>query len=126
MQHLPKIVSEVSRGVPAETDPPKQIPSLVFVFGAPLGDNASAPRIMMPKHYGPGTAHNCDIGFYDDDRKNIEHEWLVRHPESPYPPPGLAGESQKRLHIPKLTEKDQSEALCGILSIRIVSTTPSR
>jgi len=101
MQHLPKIVSEVSRGVPAETDPPKQIPSLVFVFGAPLGNNASASRIMMPKHYGPGTAHNCDIGFYDDDRQNIEHEWLVRHPESPYPPPGLAGESQKRLHIPE-------------------------
>lgn len=97
-QHLPKIVSQY-QGVLGEADSPKQIPSFVFVFGAPLGDNASASWVMVLKHYGPGTAHNCDIGFYDDDRKNIEHEWLVRHPESPYPPPGLAGESQKRLHI---------------------------
>jgi hypothetical protein len=74
-------------------------PSLVFVFGAPLGDNDSASWIMMLKHYGPGIAHNCEIGFYDDDRKNIEHEWLVRHPNVPYPPPGLAGESQKLIHV---------------------------
>lgn len=53
------------------------MPSLVFVFGAPLGDNDSASWIMMLKHFGPGIAYNCDIGFYDDDRKNIEHEcWL--------------------------------------------------
>lgn len=76
-------------------------PSLVFVFGAPLGDNDSASWIMMLKHYGPNPAYNCDIGFYDDDRKNIEHEWLVKHPSSPYPPPGLAGESQKRIYIPE-------------------------
>jgi len=47
---------------------------------------------MMLRHYGPNPAYNCDIAFYDRDRKNIEHEWLVRHPNSPYPPPGLAGE----------------------------------
>jgi hypothetical protein len=76
-------------------------PTLLFVFGAPLGDNDSAQWIMMLKHYGPGPAYNCDVIFYDDDRKNIEHEWLVKHPESPYPPPGLAGESQKRMYIPE-------------------------
>jgi len=77
--------------------PPK--PSFLFVFGSPLGDNDSASWVMLLKHYGPGPAYNCDIGFSDDDRKNIEHEWLVRHPHSPYPPPGLAGESQKHIHI---------------------------
>jgi hypothetical protein len=76
-------------------------PSLLFVFGAPLGDNESASWIMMLKHYGPNSAYNCDIGFYDDDRKNIEHEWLVKHPNSPFPPPGLAGESQRRLYVPE-------------------------
>src|ERR1700677_5026428 len=74
-------------------------PSLVFVFGAPLGDNDSASWVMVLKHYGPGSAYNCDIRFYDNDRKNIEHEWLVGHPNSPYPPPGLAGESQKHIHV---------------------------
>lgn len=77
----------------------KQRPSLVFVFGAPLGDNESASWIMMLKHYGPEPAYNCDVIFYDDDRKNIEHEWLVKHPNSPYPPPGLAGESQRSFHV---------------------------
>jgi hypothetical protein len=75
------------------------MPSLVFVFGAPLGDNDSATWVMTLNHYGPESAHNCNIGFYDDDRKNIEHEWLVKHPNSPYPPPGLAGPSQHLLHI---------------------------
>lgn len=74
-------------------------PSLVFVFGAPLGDNASASWVMLLKHYGPSPAYNCDIGFFDDDRKNIEYEWLTRHPDSPYPPPGLTGESQKLIHL---------------------------
>lgn len=56
----------------------------------------------MLKHFGPGIAYNCDIGFYDDDRKNIEHEWLVKHPNSPFPPPGIAvGESQKRIYLPE-------------------------
>ena len=54
-----------------------KIPSLVFVFGAPLGDNDSSTWIMMLKHYGPVSAHNCTVAFFDDDRKNIEHQWLV-------------------------------------------------
>jgi hypothetical protein len=74
-------------------------PSLLFVFGAPLGDNDSAKWIMAIKHYGPEDAHNCQIDFYDDDRKNIEHEWLVKHPDSPYPPPGLAGQSQHSVYV---------------------------
>ncbi|HMD77462.1 MAG TPA: hypothetical protein VKG86_08810 [Terracidiphilus sp.] len=77
-----------------------QTPSLVLVFGVPLGDNDSASWLMMLKHYGPNPAYNCKIDFYDDDRKNIEHQWLVAHPNSPYPPPGLAaGESQKSVYI---------------------------
>jgi hypothetical protein len=80
--------------------PPK--PSLLFIFGAPLGDNNSSEWIMMVKHFGPGTAYNCDIGFYDGDRKNIEHEWLVKHPHSPFPPPGIAGgDSQKWMNVPE-------------------------
>jgi hypothetical protein len=74
-------------------------PSLVFVFGAPLGDNDSAQWIMMLKHFGPGLTQNCDIVFYDDDRKNIEHEWLVKNPNVPYPPQEVAGESQNRTYI---------------------------
>jgi hypothetical protein len=81
------------------TGPATSTPSLVFIFGAPLGDNDSASWIMLLKHYGPGFAYNCDIVFSDDDRKNIEREWLVGHPDSPYPPRGLAGESQKRIHV---------------------------
>src|SRR6185312_7103584 len=45
-----------------------QIPSFVFVFGAPLGDNNSSTWMMLLKHYGPGPAHNCTIDFYDKDR----------------------------------------------------------
>jgi hypothetical protein len=80
-------------------------PSLLFVFGAPLGDNDSATWVMMLKHYGPQPAYNCDISFYDNDRKNIEHEWLIKHPDSPYPPPNLAGESQKHFHIPEASQE---------------------
>jgi hypothetical protein len=91
-KHAAKGTTEEGRKGPAK-------PSLVFVFGAPLGDNESALWVMVLEHYGPGIAHNCKIAFYDDDRKNIEHEWLVRHPDSPYPPPGLAGESQRHLYV---------------------------
>src|SRR5574340_1824163 len=77
---------------------PKQLPSFIFVFGAPLGDNNSSIWVMLLKHFGPNPAYNCDIQFFDQDRKNIEHEWLVRHPHSPYPPPELAGKSQERFH----------------------------
>jgi hypothetical protein len=79
----------------------KELPSFVFVFGAPLGDNDSSVWIMMLKHYGPNPAYNCDIEFFDADRKNIEHQWLIQHPSSPFPPPGLAGTSQMHLHVPE-------------------------
>jgi hypothetical protein len=98
-QHLPKIVPEVYERVRAAGGTPRQTPSFLFVFGVPLGDNDSAEWLMMLRHYGPNPAYNCDIAFYDDDRKKIEHEWLVKHPDSPYPPPGLAGESLKRIHV---------------------------
>jgi hypothetical protein len=42
------------------TAPAIVIPSLAFVFGAPLGDNDSAQWIMMLKHYGPGSIHKSD------------------------------------------------------------------
>jgi hypothetical protein len=75
-------------------------PSFLFVFGAPLGDNNSPIWIMMLQHYGPNPAHNCDVHFYDKDRKNIEHEWLVANPKWPFPPSGIAnGESQKSFHF---------------------------
>jgi hypothetical protein len=81
------------------SQPSTKTPSFIFVFGAPLGDDDSSSWIMMIKHYAPNPAYNCDIIFYDNDRKNIEHQWLVGHPNSPYPPPGLAGESQKRISV---------------------------
>jgi hypothetical protein len=74
-------------------------PSLLFVFGAPLGDNRSATWLMMALHYGPEPAHNCDLIFYDDDRKNIEHLWRVEHGSPPFSPPGQFEESQKRLFV---------------------------
>ncbi|MFI5072425.1 MAG: hypothetical protein ACHP8A_16200 [Terriglobales bacterium] len=77
----------------------KKVPSLLFVFGAPLGDNNSPTWIMMLRHFGPNSAHNCTIDFYDDDRKNLEHEWLVKHPNSPFLPPGMFDESRKTIHI---------------------------
>lgn len=82
---------------PADTEEPTptaqpitstETPSFVFVFGAPLGENDSPVWIMMLKHYGPYTAYNCDIVFTDDDRKNIEHQWLVEHPDSSFLPVG--------------------------------------
>lgn len=99
MQHLPKIIPEVYERVRAEAGTPPQTPSFLFVFGAPLGDNDSAQWLMMLTHYGPNPTYNCDIVLYDDDRRNIEHEWLLKHPHSPYPPRGLAGESQKHFHV---------------------------
>jgi hypothetical protein len=73
-------------------------PSLVFLFGAPLGDNASSVWIMIPRHYGPGSAHNCTIAFYDKDRKNIEHLWLVNHGSPPFLPPGRFDPSQQTIY----------------------------
>jgi hypothetical protein len=57
---------------------------------------------MILKHYGPDQAYNCDIEFIDEDRKNIEHHWLIAHPGSSFlPPGGVAGESQKRIQVPE-------------------------
>jgi hypothetical protein len=91
---------QLARNAPspaAATAPAK--PNLVFVFGAPLGDNASTTWVMKYTHFGPSSAHNCDIGFFDQDRKNIEHRWLVAHPNVPYPQPNLTGESQRSFHV---------------------------
>ena len=98
---LPKIaegIEELKKSVVLPQHAATKLPSLVFVFGAPLGANDSAEWIMMLTHYGPDPAHNCEVMFYDDDRKHIEHEWLVKHPNIPFVPPGLAGESQKRVY----------------------------
>jgi hypothetical protein len=83
--------------IPAAPKP--KIPSLVFVFGAPLGDNNSSRWIMVLPHHGPNSAHNCTVNFYDDDRKNLEHQWLVNHPGTPFLPPGQFDESQRRLYV---------------------------
>jgi hypothetical protein len=74
-------------------------PSFVFAFGVPLGDNNSATWIMMLKHYGPAPAFNCTVDFYDKDRTNIQHEWLQKHPDSPFAPPGLVGQFRKQIHV---------------------------
>lgn len=65
--------------------------SFPFVFGSPLGDNESPQWLMLVKHHGPSPTYNCDIIFYDLDRKNIEHLWLSRHPKSSFLPPNLKG-----------------------------------
>lgn len=78
---------------------PLKTPSLVFVFGAPLGDNESSTWLMMLRHYGPNSAYNCQIEFFDDDRKNIEHQWLVNHPNTPFLPAGLFDKSQLGLYV---------------------------
>jgi hypothetical protein len=65
---------------------------------------------MKHTHYGPHSAHNCTVDFCDDDRKNIEHQWLVAHPDSPFPPPGLAaGESQKRVYVAETGPEGSAE-----------------
>jgi hypothetical protein len=74
-------------------------PSLVFVFGAPLGDNASAVWMMVLKHFGPESAHNCTLSFYDKDRKNIEHQWLVSHGSPPFLPPGQFDQPQHTIYV---------------------------
>lgn len=79
----------------------KPTPSLVFVVGAPLGENNSPSWMMMLKHFGPSPAYNCKVELFDDDRKNIEHDWLVRHPNLPSPLPGLVGGSQKLISVPE-------------------------
>ncbi|MGA2992701.1 MAG: hypothetical protein ABSD88_19705 [Candidatus Korobacteraceae bacterium] len=94
-------ISPVTQTAKEPAPPPaiKKTPSFLFVFGAPLGDNHSATWIMMLLHYGPESAYNCNVDFYDDDRKNIEHLWLVEHPNTPFLPPARFDESQKRLYV---------------------------
>jgi hypothetical protein len=94
----------------AESEGPStfRIPSLVFVFGVPLGDNDSATWIMTLRHFGPRTAHACKINFYDDDRINIQHQWLVAHPDSPYPLQGLTGESRKDVYVSEANPEGSS------------------
>jgi hypothetical protein len=74
-------------------------PSLVFVFGVPLGDNASSLWMMVLRHFGPESAHNCTISFYDKDRKNIEHLWLVNNGSPPFLPAGQFDASQHTLYV---------------------------
>jgi hypothetical protein len=74
-------------------------PNFVFVFGAPLGDNNSATWIMTLRHFGPGPAHNCAVDFYDKDRININHGWLVKHPNTPFAPPDLVGEFRHHTQV---------------------------
>lgn len=84
-------------GEPKQPSPLPQaepLPSLLFVVGAPLGDNNSPIWIMVLKHFGPDAAYNCQVTFSDDDRKNIEHEWLVKHPEHSFLPAGVFDPSQ--------------------------------
>jgi hypothetical protein len=76
-------------------------PGLVFVFGVPLGDNASSVWMMVLKHYGPESAHNCTISFYDKDRKNIEHLWLLNHGSPPFLPAGQFEPSQQTVYVPE-------------------------
>jgi hypothetical protein len=76
-----------------------QNPNFIFVFGAPLGDNNSANWMMMFKHYGHGPAHNCTVDFYDKDRINIRREWLLKHPNIPFPPADLVGEFRYQVQI---------------------------
>ena len=66
-------------------------PSFAFVFGSPLGDNHSSEWVMIGKHYGHGPAFNNDLVFYDSDRQNIQHKWLVDHPSLSFAPPNLTG-----------------------------------
>lgn len=79
-------------------------PSTPFIFGGPLGENYSPTWVMMIRHYGPGPAYNCDVSFSDFGRKRIEHNWLLQHPNSPFVPLQLVGESQKV--FPRVPEVD--------------------
>ncbi len=58
--------SPFGAAIPREFDvkePTKTKPSLLFVFGVPLGDNDSSTWMMTLTHYGPRPAHTCTIDF---------------------------------------------------------------
>jgi hypothetical protein len=88
------------------TTPTLKKPSFVFVFGVPLGDNRSATWLMMLLHFGPDAAYNCNVDFSDDDRKNIEHLWHIKHPNLPFLPKGQFDESHKRLYVAEAGAED--------------------
>jgi hypothetical protein len=87
---------------------PIPTPSLVFVFGTPLGDNDSVSWMMTLPHFGPSPAYNCRIDFYDEDRINIQHLWRAAHPGSPFHPPELVGESRKQIYIVEASPEGSS------------------
>lgn len=73
--------------------------SFPFVLGGPLGDNDSPEWLMLVHQYGSSPAYNCDISFYDLDRKNIERLWLTRHSKSSFPPSNLTGGPSQIRHL---------------------------
>jgi hypothetical protein len=76
-------------------------PGLPFIFGAPFGENDSPIWMMLVKHYGADPAYNCDISFWDADRKEILDDWIKRHPGAPYSE-DLTAASQKNLHVAEI------------------------
>jgi len=56
---------------------------------------------MMTRHYGPESAYNCSLTFVDNDRKNIEHLWLVEHGSPSFLPAGKFDASQESAYIPE-------------------------
>ena len=93
-QHQPVVTA-----APKPDSDENKTPSLFFVIGAPLGDNQSEGWIMLIQHYGPNRAYGCNIEFFDRDRKNIEHEWLVKNPNTPFLPAGMFDASQLSMSI---------------------------
>ena len=74
-------------------------PSFPFILGAPLGDNKSPVWQMFLEPYGPESVYNCQISFWDADRKNVERNWRIQHSSS-FSPPGLTGgDSQVTKHF---------------------------
>ncbi|MGA3069858.1 MAG: hypothetical protein ABSD43_06530 [Terracidiphilus sp.] len=107
-EEFPDTPADLKSITEAGIPPALRTPSLVFVFGVPLGDNDSASWMMTLPHFGPRTAHSCKINFYDEDRINIQHQWLVAHPNSPYPPPELTGESRKQVYVAEASPEGSS------------------
>jgi hypothetical protein len=81
-------------------------PSIPFILGVPYGDNDSPLWVMLIKHYGESPAYNCEVSFYDEDRKNIGRAWLASHPGFSFPPINLIGESSKVFRdIPEIDKR---------------------
>ncbi len=92
--------SETISAPPMEKKAPiPQTPSLIFVIGVPLGDNDSPTWLMLLRHYGSNTVYSCQVDLIDDDRKNIEHQWLAKHPNSPFLPAGMFPPSQTSIRV---------------------------